>query len=139
MKEGIAAVEIAMNDQAAQVRLAAVWSLYQLAGAECAPTLIRTFSDEDGEVRRRAITCITWLAREKKKAGMAGISDSKPAASALIRCLQDPARSVRIAALAALEAVTETRMSKQPATDDNDSHQEIIEQLEKWWRQELLG
>ncbi len=139
MNEGITAVETAMNDQAAQVRLAAVWSLYQLAGAECVPALIRTFSDEDGEVRRRAITCIGWLAREKKTVGMTENSDSRLAASALVRSLQDPEGAVRTAALGALEAVTGTRMSKQPATDDKDSHQDIIEQWEKWWRQELLG
>ena len=139
MNEGITAVETAMNDQVAQVRLVAVWSLYQLAGAQSVPALIRTFSDKDGEVRRRAITCIGWLAREKKTVGMIGSTDSRLAASALIRCLQDPEIAVRIAALGALEAVTGTKMTKQLTTDDKDSHQDIIEQWEKWWRQELLG
>ena len=139
MNEGIAAVETAMNDQAAQVRLVAVWSLYRLAGAASVPALIRTSSDEDGEVRRRAITCIDWLAREKKTVGITGSTDSRLAASALIRCLQDPERSVRTAALGALEAVTGTKMSKQPTTKDKDPHQDIIEQWKKWWRQELLG
>jgi hypothetical protein len=78
------------------------------------------------------------LAREKKTVGMTGNSDSRLAASALVRSLQDPERTVRIAALGALEAVTGTKMSKQPKTDDKDSHQDIIEQWEKWWRQELL-
>ncbi len=139
MNEGITVAETAMNDQAAQVRLVAVWSLYQLAGAESVPALIRTLSDEDKEIRRRAITCIDWLAREKKTVGMIGSTDSRLATSALIRCLQDPGRSVRTAALGALEAVTGTKRSKQLTTGDKDSHQDIIEQWEKWWRQELLG
>ena len=139
MNEGITAVETAMNDQVAQVRLVAVWSLYQLAGSESVPALIRTLSDEDGEVRRRAITCIDWLARKQKTVGMIGSIGFRLAASALVRCLQDPERSVRTAALGALEAVTGRKMSRQPTTDDKDFHQDIIEQWEKWWRQELLG
>lgn len=139
MNEGITAVETAMNDQTAQVRLAAVWSLYQLAGAESVPALIRTLSDEDEEVRRRAVTCIGWLAREQKTVGMIGDADSRLAVSVLIRRLQDPARSVRTATFAALEAVTGRQMSKEPITDGKESHQDIIEQWEKWWQKELLG
>jgi len=139
MNEGIVAVETAMNDQTAQVRLVAVWSLYQLAGAQSVPALIRTLSDDDEEVRRRAITCIGWLAREQKTVGTIASTDSRLAVSALVRCLQDSERAVRTAAIGALEAVTGTRMTKQLTIDDKDSHQDIIEQWEKWWRQELLG
>ncbi|MHC4633822.1 MAG: HEAT repeat domain-containing protein [Planctomycetota bacterium] len=139
MNEGITAVETAITDQAAQVRLVAVWSLYQLAGAESVPVLIRTLSDEDEEVRRRAITCIGWLARDQKTVGMIGTTDSRLVVSALVRCLEDPEISVRSAALGALEAVTGKKMSKPGTTDSKDLHQDTIAQWKKWWRLELLG
>jgi hypothetical protein len=139
MNEGITAVETAITDQAAQVRLVAVWSLYQLAGAKSTPALIRTLSDKDEEVRRRAITCLEWLARDQKTVGMIGTTDSRLVVSALVRCLEDPEKSVRTAALGALEAVTGKKMSKPDTTDDKDSHQDTIAQWKKWWRQELLG
>ncbi len=139
MSEGIAAVETAMTDEAAQVRLAAVWSLYQLAGAESVPSLMRTLSDEDEEVRRRAVTCIEWLARERKTAGMIGNTDSRLAISAVVRCLEDPEKSVREAALGALEAVTGKKMKRASTKGDKNLHQDTIAQWKKWWRKELLG
>jgi hypothetical protein len=139
MNEGITGVETAITDPVAQVRLVAVWSLYQLAGAESVPTLMRTLSDEDEEVRRRAVTCLEWLARDQKTAGMIGTTDSRLVVSALIRCLEDPEKLVRTAALSALEAVTGKKMVMPGTTDDKGSHQDIIAQWKKWWRQELHG
>lgn len=139
MNEGITAVETAITDPAAQVRLVAIWSLYQLAGAKSVPALMRTLSDGDEEVRRRAVTCLEWLARDQKTVGMIGTTDSRLVVSALIRCLEDTEKSVRTAALSALEVVTGKKMAKPSATDDKDSHQNIIAQWKKWWRRELLG
>ena len=65
MTEGLGAVEQALSDRAALVRLAAVWGLYRLAGAESGPALVRMFSDENKEVRRRAATCIGWLGQDE--------------------------------------------------------------------------
>jgi len=134
----ITAITNALTDKSARVRLIAVWSLYRLAGAESVPALIDMLSDKNEGVRRRAATCIGWLAREQKTVGMIGSNDSRRMASALVKCLQDTERSVRIAALGTLELVTGRKMSEQSTTDDKDSHHDIIEQWKKWWQQELL-
>jgi HEAT repeat protein len=136
-KESIAAVENALSDKAAEVRLIAVWCLYRLAGAESIPALIRMLSDENEGVRRRAITCIGWLAREHAAVRTAGNPIFRQAISSLVGCLKDPEQSVRIAVFGALEAITGKKFGKHPLTDKN-SHQNIIGQWKKWWAQQLF-
>jgi hypothetical protein len=138
MKQGLAAVESALTDQAAQVRLVAVWSLYRLAGAEAVPALIRMFSDENEEVRRRAITCIGWLAQGQAAVDVAENLHSRQMISALVGCLGDPEESTRTAALSVLETVAGKKMSNQ-LPPEQDSHQDIIARWKKWWTQELLA
>lgn len=69
MKEGLAAVEQALADPAASVRLAAVWGVYRLAGVEGVAALTRMFRDENESVRRRAAACVGWLGQESKDEG----------------------------------------------------------------------
>ncbi|MHC4159538.1 MAG: HEAT repeat domain-containing protein, partial [Planctomycetota bacterium] len=138
MKEGLAAVESALTDQVAQVRLVAVWSLYLLAGVEAVPALIRMFSDENEQVRRRAITCIGWLAQGQAAVDTVGNRHSQQVVSALVGRLDDPEKSIRTAALGVLETVTGKKISDQLPPDE-DSHQDIIARWKKWWTQELLA
>ena len=94
-------------------------------------------SDKNEEVRRRAITCIGWLAREQAAVGTAANPVFRQAISSLIGCLKDPEKSVRIAVFGALEAITGKKFSEQLLTDE-DSHQDIIERWKKWWTQQLF-
>jgi len=128
-KEGLGAIEQALADEAASVRLAAVWGLYRLAGTESIPVLTRVLSDKDASVRRRAVTCIGWLG------GQISRTDNHyfhQVISALIQCLNDPA--VKNAALDTLQTVTGKKMSS-PRT----SPERLIKQWQKWWKAELLG
>ncbi|NQT02138.1 MAG: HEAT repeat domain-containing protein [Planctomycetes bacterium] len=131
MKEGIGAVECALADEAASVRLAAVWGLYRLAGTESIPALVPMLSDGDVSVRRRAITCIGWLGEQIAKAGN---HHRQQAISALIKCLNDPAESIGNAALDTLQTITGKKM---PAS--RTSPERLIEQWQKWWQAELSG
>ena len=47
MAEGLSTVENALTDEAASVRLAAVWGVYRLVGVESLPKLLEMQSDED--------------------------------------------------------------------------------------------
>jgi hypothetical protein len=128
MKEGIGAIESALGDKAASVRLAAVWGLYRLAGVESVPTLIPMLSDGDVSVRRRAITCIGWVGRQISKIG----KHRPRVISALIKCLNDPSESVRNATVNTLQAVTGEKM---PASQT--SPERLIGQWQKWRQTEL--
>jgi len=130
-KDGLSTIERALADEAASVRLAAVWGLYRLAGAESIPALTHMLSDDDEGVRRRAITCIGWLGGQ---AGKGGNHHSHKVVSALIQCLNDRSESIKNAALDTLETVTGKKMSA-PRTLPG----RLIEQWQKWWKSELLG
>jgi len=143
MKEGLSAVECALADEAASVRLAAVWGLYRLAGRESIPALTRMLSDDDISVRRRAITCIGWVGGQIAKAGN---HHCQQVISALIQCLNDPAESINKATLDALQAVTGKKMSasRRPTAGlikpgVAGSPERLIEQWQKWWQAELSG
>ncbi len=84
-RAGLSAIEEALKDEAAPVRLAAVRATYRLAGLEGAPVLVRMLQDEDESVRRRAATCLGWLGH-------------KPLASDLLSCLADNSAAVSRAA-----------------------------------------
>jgi len=131
MAEGLSAVENALTDETASVRLAAVWGVYRLAGIESLAKLMIMLSDRDASVRRRAVTCIGWLGGQLKTVGD---SQLHRVISALIECLDDSADSIRKAALDALEAVTGKKMSTRPVTPEC-----LIDQWQKWWKAELLG
>ena len=129
MAEGLSAVESALTDETASVRLAAVWGLYRLTGTESIPVLTRMLSDKDASVRRRAVTCIGWLGGQISQADN---HHSHQVISALVQCLNDPA--VKNAALDTLQTVTGKKMSG-PRT----SPERLIEQWQNWWKAELLG
>ena len=128
-KEGLGAIEQALADEAASVRLAAVWGLYRLAGTESIPVLTRVLSDKDASIRRRAVTCIGWLGGQISRADNHHFHQ---VVSALIQCLKDPA--VKNAALDTLQTVTGKKMSS-PRT----SPEHLTKQWQKWWKAELLG
>ena len=156
MKEGLSAVERALTDRAASVRLAAVWGLYHLAGAESAPVLIYMFSDEDEEVRRRAVTCIGWLGQETlavellvplsdssvsvRRAAVEAMGNlhSRQVISGLIEHLNDPEKSIRKAALGALETITGKKMSRGPFPSNEKLLQRLIARWREWWKEEQL-
>lgn len=121
MKEALPAVEYALTDKVACVRLTAVQGVYRLAGAEAAAALINAFSDENENVRRRAVVLTAWLGQKDlavelrvllddpsasvRKAAVEAISNlrSPQAISYLHRCLDDPDESIRNAAQKAIE------------------------------------
>ncbi len=131
MAEGLSAVESALTDETASVRLAAVWGTYRLAGIESLPKLLVMLSDEDASVRRRAVTCIGWLGGQLKTIGD---SQLRRVISALIERLDDSADSIRKAALDALQAVTGKKMSTKQISPER-----LIDQWHSWWKAELLG
>jgi len=131
MPEGLSAVESALKDETASVRLAAVWGIYRLAEIESLPKLLEMLPDSDEGVRRRAVTCIGWLGGQLKTIGE---SQLRRVVLALIGCLDDSAESTRKAALDALQAVTGKKMSK-----SRTSPERLIEQWRNWWKAELLG
>ena len=156
MKEGLNAVKRALTDQAASVRLAAVWALYNLDGVESAPDLVGMFSDENEGVRRRAATCIGWLGQEKlavkllplladnsfavRRAAVEAMANigSRQVVSGLIEHLNDPEKSVRKAITGALKTITGKKMGG-PFPTDGKSLQRLILRWQEWWKEELLG
>jgi len=137
MEEGLAAVERALTDTAASVRLAAVWGLYRLGGAKSTPALLKMFSDENEEVRRRAITCVGWLNQIQTAGKVTKNLHSRQIVSTLIAQLNDPAESVRNAAVAALETVTGKKMDNSSAADEK-SREHLMTRWHKWWMAKLL-
>jgi len=129
-KEGLSAVESALTDEAASVRLAAVWGIYRLTGVKSVPALTKVLSDRDEGVKRRAVTCIGWLSGQIETIGH---SQLRRVISALIECLNDPAESIRKATLDALQAVTGKKM-----LTSRTSPERLIEQWRNWWKTELL-
>ncbi len=95
-KDGLPAVENALDDEHAAVRLAAVRGTYRLAGREGAGLLVRMLHDACEDVRRRAATCLGWL-------------EHKPAAVDLLPLLADPHAFVRGAAVDALANLGSSR------------------------------
>ncbi|MHC4172417.1 MAG: HEAT repeat domain-containing protein [Planctomycetota bacterium] len=156
VNEGLRAVKRALTDQAALVRLTAVWGLYRLAGAASAPALMSMFSDEDKEVRRRAVTCIGWLGQQELAVELLpllsdrsvcvrlaaveamGKLSSRQVVSTLIEHLSDPEKSVRKAILDTLKRITGKKMSG-PLPRDKESLRRFIARWREWWNEELLG
>jgi HEAT repeat protein len=156
VNEGLRAVKCALTDRAASVRLAAVWGLYRLAGAESASDLIRTLSDENEEVRRRAATCIGWLRQQElavellpllsdksacvRRAAIEAMGNlrSRKVVSALIEHLNDRDKSVRKVILETLRRITGKKMSG-PLPKSEKALQRFIARWHEWWKEELLG
>jgi len=155
MQEGLPAIKLALTDEVAAVRLAAVWGLYHLTGAESFESLTRMFLDKDEEVRRRAATCIGWLGQNEfavtllplvadksvsvRQAAIEAMGNlhSRQVVSALIECLNDPEESIRKAALRAIEKITGKKMGR-PSLIDEKSYQRLMARWREWWKQELL-
>lgn len=150
MKEGLAAVENALMDEASLVRLAAVWSLYRMAGVESAPALIQMCADEDEEVRRRAVTCIGWLGKEELATALVPLLNdssisvqqaaikamvnlhSRAVVSALIEHLHDSDRIIRKDIITALKIITGRKMNGR-FPKDKESLKQCIIQWRRWW------
>ena len=155
-KEGLSTIVRALNDRAALVRLAAVWGLYRLAGAECAPALTKLFFDEDEEVRLRAATCIGWLGQDAlavkllplladrsvsvRRAAVEAMGNlrSRQVVSALIERMNDPEESIRKAVLGALKTITGKKMSGRFSVNEK-SHQLLIARWREWWKEVRSG
>jgi len=156
VNEGLRAAKYALTDEAALVRLAAVWGLYRLAGAESASDLVRMVSDEDEEVRRRSATCIGWLGQEElavellpllsersacvRRAAIEAMGSlhSRQVISTLIEHLNDPEKSIRKVILDTLKKITGKKMSG-PLPTDEKTLQYFIARWREWWKGELLG
>ena len=156
VNEGLRAVKYALTDEAALVRLAAVWGLYRLAGAESASDLVRMVSDEDEEVRRRSATCIGWLRQEElamellpllsdksacvRRAAIEAMGNlrSRQVISTLIEHLNDPEKSIRKVILETLRKITGKKMNG-PLPRDEKALQCSIARWREWWKEELLG
>jgi len=156
VNEGLRAVKRALSDQAASVRLAAVWGLYRLAGAESASGLVRMLSDEDEEVQRRSATCIGWLRQEELAVELLPLLSNRSACvrraaieamgklrsrrviSALIEHLNDPEKSIRKVILDTLKRITGKKISG-PLPRDEKALQCFIARWREWWKGELLG
>ncbi|UCH69670.1 MAG: HEAT repeat domain-containing protein [Candidatus Bathyarchaeota archaeon] len=154
--QGLRAIKRALTDQAASVRLAAVWGLYRLAGAESASDLVRMLSDEDEEIQRRSATCIGWLHQEElavellpllsnpsacvRRAAIEAMGNlrSRRVISALIEHLNDPEKSIRKVILDTLKRITGKKMSG-PVPRDEKTLQCCIARWREWWKGELLG
>ena len=153
---GLRAVKRALTDQAASVRLAAVWGLYRLAGAESASGLVRMLSDEDEEIQRRSATCIGWLRQEELAVELLPLLSNRSACvrraaieamgklrsrrviSALIEHLNAPEKSIRKVILETLKRITGKKMSG-PVPKDEKELQCFIARWREWWKGELLG
>jgi len=149
-EEGLPAVEDALEDPAAAVRLAAVRGVYRLRGAEAAPLLAGRFFDPNEDVRSRAVTYMGWLGQKelavkllrplndesasvRRAAATAAKNLGSPRiVSALIRHLDDTDESVCRAVLDAIEAITGEKKSEGlPA--EQSVRQRVIEHWQEWW------
>ncbi len=153
MTEGIPAVEGALTDEAASVRLAAVWGLYHLAGAESAHALLRMLSDENEQVRSRVATCVGWLGQAElavklqplltdssvsvRRSAIQAMCKlrSREVVSALIKNLHDPDLAVRKSTNLALETITGKKMSKQFPTAEK-ALQRLVARWREWWKEQ---
>jgi outer membrane murein-binding lipoprotein Lpp len=153
MKEGACAVERALADEAASVRLAAVWGLYRLAGTESISALMHMLSDRDTSVRRRAITCIGWLGKEEVAVELLPLLEDnsvsvrqavveamgnlhcQQAIPSLIERLNDPDETTRKVILNALETITGKKMNG-PCPRDEKSSLRLVARWQQWWKDE---
>ncbi len=123
------AIENALDDEHACVRLAAVRGTYRLAGRESAGFLMRMLRDASEDVRRRAATCLGWIEHKAAAAyllplladgsafvrgaavdALANLRSSR-AVPGIIELLNDPVESVRRRADQALEIIAGRRMA----------------------------
>ncbi len=139
-KEGLQAVESALDDSKAAVRLAAVRGVYRLAGQESIDLLVGMLSDANEDVRRRAATCLGWLGHKPAAAdllpllsdahafvrgatvdalGNLGSSRAVPEISEL---LSDPVESVQKRAHLALQTIIKTTATRSDARRDRMAH-----------------
>jgi len=156
MKESLGTIEQALTDPADGVRLAAVWGVYRLAGADSAPILLRMLSDKDEEVRRRAVTCIGWLGQKelavellplladssttvrRAVAEVLGNLSSRHVVSTLIEHLKEPDRVTRKVILSAIEKITGKKMGSRLPSDEK-ALERLVARWYGWWKEELLG
>ena len=144
--EGLPAVERALSDRSARVRLAAVQGVYRLKGIESASSLIRMLSDEHEDVRRRAAACVGWLGEERLAAellpllddesafvrrialGSLGNLKSSRAVGEIIELLDDPEESIQEKALDVLQIITGKQMAE--TLPENEMERELL--LWRW-------
>jgi HEAT repeat protein len=160
MEEALPAVERALSDASAAVRLTAVQSVYRLA--ECVPvvgarriadSIVRLLSDKHEDVRRRAAACLGWLGQEhlavhllpllrddsafvrRTALGALGNLRSRHAAPEVIELLNDPEISVRKKAFDVLRAVTGKQMLD-AFPEDEQGHQLLLARWRVWLERE---
>jgi len=154
MVEAVPAIERALADPVAAVRLAAVRAIYRLLGAASGEALVPMLCDPDQDVRRRASSCIGWLGRKDLAAKLVGVlTDDTVAvrrsaieALANLRCdeilgdliarLNEPEESLRPVVLSALEAITGKKMSTEPFPSDDASLERFMARWHEWWKAE---
>jgi len=153
IKEGAGAIERALTDEAASVRLAAVWGLYRLSGIQSSPALIRMLDDKDEGVRQRVITCIGWLGKEELAVELLPLLDDSSVSirqavveamgklrcrqtiPSLIKRLNDPDKTIRKAILDVLKTITGKKMSG-PSPRDEKSFLLLVARWQQWWKDE---
>lgn len=142
-KEGLPAVENALDDAKAAVRLAAVRGVYRLAGREGVDLLVRMLHDASEDVRRRAATCLGWLGHKPAAAKLLplladphafvrgatvdalGNLGSSRAVHEISELLNDPAESVRKRAHLALQTIVKTTTTRNAARRSERTHSDL--------------
>ena len=154
-KEGLPAIENALADESALVRLTAVWGLYRVAGKQSGTKLAGMLSDKDEQVRRRAATCLGWLGQGKFAADLTilldddSVSVRQSAAEAmgklgnervvmsLVKHLKEPDRATRKTILHSIEKITGKKMGKSlPKNEEDINH--LIARWRQWWKENML-
>jgi HEAT repeat protein len=149
IKEQLPAVERALGDPSGPVRLAAVRGVYRLAGAAGAVSLVRMFSDELEDVRRRAVACVGWLGQgnlardvvpllryESASVRLAALEalgnlKSPTVVDEVIGLLDDPEEPVQRKAYQALRTITGKQMG-QAFPEDQDGRRFLIARWRAW-------
>lgn len=145
------AVELALSDSHATVRLAAVRGVYRLAGDAAADLLIRMFTDEDESVRRRAAVCLGWLespelapalipligdvsvsVRQSAIEAVASLRN-RETIPALIDQMDDPEESIRLLIVETLKSISGKDMPKN-FPKNRTAYLRLIARWRQWWQ-----
>jgi len=148
-KTALPAVERALSDTSSSVRMAAVRGVYRLAGHGGAALLVRMFSDEDEDVRRRAAACLGWLGQEHlavelrpllrgqsasvRLAALEAVGNlgSSAVVDDVIEMLDDSEESVQRRAFQVLQTITGKQMGN-GFPEDEDGRRFLIARWRAW-------
>jgi len=153
MAQAAPAVEEALKDGDATVRLAAVRGVYRLAGNRTGDLLIRMLTDQDESVRRRAVVCVGWLeSPELAPTLLPLVSDASVsvrqvavealatlrnpvALPALIDQMEDPDESMRTLIVKTLTTISGKEMPK-TNTKGETAYLRLVARWRQWWQEE---